>query len=92
MMSYIFQAIIVVGFLGLLFFFAGNALKDGGLFYIIGAITMIVLLIAGILYASAEEEKQGPCIKEETSWQYNAATKTSMPYKHCVERGTWVNP
>lgn len=89
-MTYIFQAILVVGFIGLLFFFAGRALDDGSLLDIVVAITLVVILVAVILKSATEEEAQGPCLKKETSYTYNAGTKTMMPYTKCVERGEWI--
>lgn len=36
-----------------------------------------------------EESKRGPCIEWQTQMMYNAATKTMMPAKFCVQRGEW---
>ena len=89
-MTYVLQAILLVAYIGLLFYFVGNALDDGGLFYVLGAVAMTVLTVAIIIAAVDQAEKQGPCVKYETSWQYNAGTKTNMPYKVCTERGEWI--
>ena len=89
-MTYIFQAILVVGFIGLLFFFCARAIDDGSLLDIIAAVSLIVILVAGIFKLSSEEEAKGPCIKYETHYSYNSATKTNMPYRVCTERGEWV--
>jgi fluoride ion exporter CrcB/FEX len=35
-------------------------------------------------------EEENPCAKYETQMHYNAATKTAMPMKVCIERGEWV--
>ncbi len=91
MFSYIFQAALFCGWIALLFFFFGRALDQEGLLYIIGAVVMSVITVAVIIGAASEEEKQGPCVKYETQWSYNAATKTTMPYRVCAERGEWVN-
>lgn len=89
-MTYILQAILLVAYIGLLFYLVGNALDDGGLIYVVGAVIMTVLTVAIIIGAVDQDQKQGPCVKYETSWQYNAATKTNMPYKVCAERGEWI--
>ena len=91
MASYIFQAALVCGWVGLLFFFLGRTFDGDGLLYVIGAVVMTVLTVAVIIGAVSEEEKQGPCVKYETQWSYNSATKTNMPYQVCVERGEWIN-
>ena len=90
MVSYIFQAVLLCGWIGLLFFFVGRALDDGGLLDILGAVVMTVLTVAVVIGASSQGESKGPCVKYETQWSFNAATKTNMPYKVCVERGEWV--
>lgn len=58
-----------------------------------GVVSVIVLIgiLAGGMYLTDQEEAQGPCAKYETQWSYNAATKSSMPYRVCVERGEWIN-
>lgn len=91
MASYIWQAALLCGWIGLLFFFLSRALDQEGLLYIIGAVVMTVITVAVIIGAASEEEKQGPCVKYETQLSYNAGTKTTMPYRVCVERGEWVN-
>jgi hypothetical protein len=89
--SYILQAIAVVAYVGLLFYFIGNALDGGGLGYVIGAVVMTVTTVAIIIGAVDQDEKRGPCVKYETQWSYNSATKSNMPYRVCVERGEWIN-
>lgn len=42
-----------------------------------------------LIYAGMEESKRGPCIEWQTQMVYNAATKTMMPAKFCVQRGEW---
>lgn len=91
MATYILQATLLCGWVLLLFFFAGRALDGDGLLYIIGAAVMVVLTVAAVLGVASQEEDQGPCLKKETSYAYNAATKTMMPYTKCVERGEWVD-
>jgi hypothetical protein len=90
MASYIFQAILVCGWVGLLFFFLNGALNEDGLLYILGAVVMTVITVAIIIGAASQEENKGPCVKYETQLSYNAATKTTMPYRVCAERGEWV--
>ena len=90
MMTYIFQATLFCGWIALLFFFAGRALDNGGLLDIIGAAVMTVLTVAVVIGATSQEGDKGPCLKKETSYAYNAGTKTMMPYTKCVERGEWV--
>ena len=91
MTTYIFQATLFCGWILLLFFFAGRALNGEGFLYIIGAAVMTVLTVAVLIGAASQEEDKGPCLKKETSYAYNAGTKTMMPYTKCVERGEWVN-
>lgn len=57
----------------------------------IGAAVWLILGMAFMIYQVSQEEATGPCLREKTSYQYNPATKTTMPYTHCVERGTWVD-
>lgn len=33
-----------------------------------------------------------PCVRYETTYQYNAATKTTMPVRYCAQYGEWVKP
>ena len=54
-----------------------------------------VLALAGSLAwfinSYADYEKQYPCTLYEARMHYNAATKTPMPMRVCVERGEWVD-
>lgn len=90
MFSYILQAALICGWIALLFFFVARALDGDGLLYIIGAAVMTVLTVAVVIGAASQEEEEGPCLKKETSYAYNAGTKTMMPYTKCVERGEWI--
>ncbi len=90
MATYILQATLLCGWIALLFFFVGRALDGEGLPYIIGAAVMAVLTVAVVIGAASQEEEEGPCLKKETSYAYNAGTKTMMPYTKCVERGEWI--
>jgi hypothetical protein len=42
-----------------------------------------------LLYAGMEESKKGPFNEWQTQIMYNAATKTMIPAKFCVQRGEW---
>jgi hypothetical protein len=90
MAGYILQSALLCGWIALLFFFAGRALDGEGLLYIIGTAVIAVLTVAVIIGAASQEEDKGPCLKKETSYTYNAGTKTMMPYTKCVERGEWI--
>jgi hypothetical protein len=69
-----------------LFWFADNGLGDlrawvyGGV-----AVVMLALVINGLV----EYEREHPCVLYESRLTYNAATKTMMPMRVCVERGEW---
>ena len=49
------------------------------------AVVMLALVINGL----AEYEREHPCVAYESRLTYNAATKTMMPMRVCVERGKW---
>ncbi|QZP24185.1 hypothetical protein [Pseudomonas mosselii] len=51
-----------------------------------------VTVIAFLLYAAKAESDKGPCLHYETQMHWNAATKTMMPARVCVDRGEWVAP
>jgi hypothetical protein len=90
MMVYILQATIGVSYVALMFWFLIRTIEDEDWRYGIGAAVMLILLLAFVMKLAAEDNAKGPCVKYETQWSYNAATKTNMPYKVCVERGEWV--
>ena len=48
------------------------------------------LSLAWLLGWMIESDQEFPCVKYETTMQYNGATKTVMPMRYCVERGEWV--
>ena len=48
------------------------------------------LSAAWVLSISVEYEKKFPCVAYEETLHYNAATKTMMPMRMCVQRGEWV--
>lgn len=39
-----------------------------------------------------EHPDNRPCVRYETTYQYNAATKTTMPVRYCAQYGEWVEP
>ena len=48
------------------------------------------LSLAWLFGLMIESDQEFPCVKYETTMQYNSATKTVMPMRYCVERGEWV--
>jgi NADH:ubiquinone oxidoreductase subunit 4 (subunit M) len=48
-----------------------------------------VVMLAFALNAMVEYEQENPCVNYESRLTYNAATKTMMPMRVCVERGEW---
>ena len=91
MMGYIFGATLVVAVLGALIGTAILAIDKEDWRW--GAVSVLILItvLASVMYLDAQEESKGPCAKYETQWSYNAATKSNMPYRVCVERGEWIN-
>jgi len=49
------------------------------------------ICIGPLMFLISKEEEKGPCVAYETQLHYNAATKTMMPAKVCVNRGEWVD-
>ena len=49
-----------------------------------------VWCLAWAVNAMVEYEKEHPSVTYESRLTYNAATKTMMPMRVCVERGEWV--
>ena len=91
MASYILGATLVVAVLGALIGTAILAIENEDWRW--GAVSVVILIgiLASVMYSDAQQESKGPCIKYETQWSYNAATKSNMPYRVCVERGEWIN-
>jgi hypothetical protein len=52
--------------------------------------TVAVLMLAWGINAMLEHKRDNPCVAYESRLTYNAATKTMMPMRVCVERGEWV--
>ena len=91
MMGYIFGATLIVVVLGALIGTAILAIENEDWRW--GAVSVLILItvLASVMYLDAQEESKGPCAKYETQWSYNAATKSNMPYRVCVERGEWID-
>ena len=91
MFSYILQAILVVVALGALVGTAILAIENEDWRWGAVSVAILIAILASVMYLDAQEESKGPCAKYETQWSYNAATKSNMPYRVCVERGEWIN-
>ena len=50
---------------------------------------LVVWMLALVVNAMVEYEKEHPCVTYESRLTYNNATKTMMPMRVCVERGEW---
>lgn len=90
MMGYIFTATLIVGYLVALIGTLIMAVDNEDWRWLVPFTVLLILLIAFGIKSTTEEEAQGPCLKKETSYTYNAGTKTMMPYTKCVERGEWI--
>lgn len=55
-----------------------------------GIAAVLVWSMAWALDKMVEYETAHPCAAYETRMTYNAATKTPMPMRVCVERGEWI--
>ena len=97
-MSYIFAAIIILLWVGLLVasinlllntisfddgWFENNLLNIGI------AIVGLIICIASVIWLLSSSDSK-PCAKYDTMLQYNAATKTMMPMEYCAVEGKWV--
>ena len=91
-MGYILQATLIVAVIGALVSTAILAIENEDWRWAVVAVVIVIGIFAFVISQVKKENAQGPCLKEETNWQYNPATKTNMPYTYCVDRGTWVNP
>lgn len=54
------------------------------------AIGLIVLCLPVLMWKYPTPDR--PCVRYETTMQYNAATKTTMPVRYCAQYGEWVEP
>jgi len=56
--------------------------------WVLGAVA--VLMLAWAISWAVDQEARNPCVEYESRMTYNAATKTMMPMRVCIERGEWV--
>jgi bacteriorhodopsin len=56
-------------------------------YWFIAAILYLATILTIVIELDKRENEVGPCIKEETGYAYNSATKSTMPYRYCAERG-----
>jgi len=90
--TYILQAIIVLAWIGL---FGASTIAvaegstGGSIMSIVGGLVGLVISVALVFWVIGNSEDK-PCAKYETSLQYNAATKTTMPMRYCAIQGEWV--
>lgn len=56
--------------------------------WVLGAVG--VLMLAWAISWAVDQEARNPCVEYESRMTYNAATKTMMPMRVCIERGEWV--
>lgn len=94
-MSYIFAAIGVVIWLGLAFVVMGMFIDELEVFEsrsktIALAIVLTIGLIAVLIWVANQSDNR-PCVRYDTTMQYNAATKTTMPVRYCAQYGEWVD-
>ena len=91
-MTYVIQAIIILTWIGL---FGGSVLamaegfSGGTVMEIIGGFIGLVIALSLAIWAASNSDNQ-PCVKYETTLQYNAATKTTMPVRYCSIQGEWI--
>ena len=56
--------------------------------WVLGAVG--VSMLAWAISWAVDQEARNPCVEYEARMTYNAATKTMMPMRVCIERGEWV--
>jgi hypothetical protein len=85
-------AAVVVGYVAVLFgWFSFAASRNFGFAPAFAPAAVWLMLGLGlVIQAGINEDRKGPCLQHETTMQFNAATKTMMPARHCVLRGEWV--
>ena len=54
------------------------------------AATLVVVGLAWVIKQGNDNEARHPCVEYKYRMTYNAATKTMMPLRVCIERGEWV--
>lgn len=52
---------------------------------------LVMFIIIGYIATHPPGEAK-PCVRWDTSAQYNPATKTVMPMRYCAQYGEWVAP
>lgn len=62
------------------------ALVDGSVAARCASVIFWIVTFAFLCYAEIESGNKGPCVKYETQMHYNAAVKTMMPARVCVQR------
>lgn len=55
------------------------------------AAMFVLVSVFFALAAKGIKEDNRPCVRYETSMQFNAATKTMMPARYCAQYGEWVH-
>lgn len=88
-MIYLLYGAAIVLFITLAFFSIVE-LIDGGFKSKVLAVIFWIVSLAVFFYLADESNNKGPCVKYETQMHYNAAVKTMMPARVCVQRGEWV--
>ena len=97
-MDYVLGAIVFLVWMGILFASAtllmdtisfGDGWFDNDLLNIGLAIAGLIACIASAFWVVGSSEDK-PCVKYDTTYQYNAATKTTMPVQYCAVEGEWV--
>lgn len=63
---------------------------EGSITHGVVVIIVIILLLAGLINSVKEDEKKGPCLKEEIGQMYNSQLGVMQSYSYCVARGKWV--
>ncbi len=71
-------------------FWSLYALSSGSYAAICASVVFWIAVSSLICYAVIDSNNKGPCVKYETQMHYNAAVKTMMPVRVCVQRGEWV--
>lgn len=91
MISIFIQGLVVIAVIAVLFgptFWVIYNLMEGKPYKLPALLSVVFWsLFFGVFI---ENEKENPCVKTETTMQYNPSTKTVMPLEVCVERGRWV--
>lgn len=98
-MQYVLFALVAVAFVGalatgvMLTISAAVDFSMGDLdTYVWGKLGIGLVLMVGciaLIFAAADGDPKGPCVRTESGSAYNPATKTMAPYTRCAEYGTW---